>query len=292
MSGVTVTFSGLLANCLYGITIGSAYTLIAAGFSIIFGMVGVLNFAHGGLVMLGAYLGFTILVLTGNFWLSLVLAPVGIALLGGIVERLLIRRLYGKDIHLTLFLTFGLSMVFSNAVLLIWGGTSYSIELPSYFRGFINLLGVYYPKFRLFALLFSCLLVGLLWIFFSRSRWGSVIRAGMFDIETVQAFGIDIYKVFSLLFIACSGLAAAAGVFVGAMRSLNPVMDLDFMTVALSVVVIGGMGSFKGALIGSLMLGFAEAFGAQIMPGLAKFSTWAIMVAVILVRPKGLFPER
>jgi branched-subunit amino acid ABC-type transport system permease component len=287
-----MTFSTLLANLLYGITIGSAYALIAAGFSIIFGMVGVLNFAHGGLVMLGAYLGFTILVLTGNFWLSLVLAPVGIALLGGVVERLLLRRLYGKDIHLTLFLTFGLSMVFSNAVLLIWGGTSYAIELPSYFKGFINLLGIYYPKFRLFVLLFSCLLVGVLWMFFSRSRWGSVIRAGMFDIETVQAFGIDIYKVFSLLFIVCSGLAAIAGVFVGAMRSINPVMDLDFMTVALSVVVIGGMGSFKGALIGSLMLGFAEAFGAQVMPGLAKFSTWAIMVAVILIRPKGLFPER
>jgi branched-chain amino acid transport system permease protein len=287
-----VSFAGVLANILYGLTIGSAYTLIAVGFSIIFGMVGVLNFAHGGLVMLGAYLGFSIMALTGNFWLSLALAPVGIAALGGIVERLLIRRLYGRDIELTLFLTFGLSMVFSNAVLLIWGGSSCSIQLPSYFKGFIDLFGVYYPKFRLFVLFFICLIVAVLWLFFARSRWGSVIRAGMFDIETVQAFGIDIYGVFTILFVVCSGLAAVAGVFVGAMRSLSPVMDLDFMTVALSVVVIGGMGSFKGALIGSLMLGFAEAFGAQVTPGLAKFSTWVVMVAVILIRPKGLFPER
>jgi branched-chain amino acid transport system permease protein len=287
-----MTFSALFTNLLYGLTIGSAYTLIALGFSIIFGVVGVLNFAHGCLVMLGGYLGFTILKLTGNFWLSLVLAPLGIALLGGILEKVLISRLYGKDIHLTLFITFGLSMVFSNVVLLIWGGSSYSIQLPSYFKGFVDISGIYYPKFRLFVLVFSCLLVAFLWLFLSRSRWGAVIRAGMFDLETVQAFGIDIYRVFSLLFVACAGLAAVAGVFMGAMRSLNPVLDMDFMTVALCVVVIGGMGSFKGALIGSLILGFAEAFGAQVMPGLAKFSTWAIMVAVILVRPKGLFPER
>jgi branched-chain amino acid transport system permease protein len=287
-----MTLSALVTNLLYGLTIGSTYTLIALGFSIVFGVVGVLNFAHGGLVMLGGYLGFTILHVTGNFWLALVLAPIGIGLLGGIVEKFLISRLYGKDIHLTLFITFGLGMVFSNSVLLIWGGRSYSIQLPDYFRGSLDLFGIYYPKFRLFVLVFSLLLVGLLWIFLSRSRWGAVLRAGMFDLETVQAFGIDIYRVFSLLFVACAGLAAVAGVFVGAMRSLNPMIDLDFITVALCIVVIGGMGSFKGALIGSLILGFAEAFGAQVMPGIAKFSTWAIMVAVIVVRPKGLFPER
>jgi len=287
-----MTFSTVMVNLLYGITIGSAYTLIAFGFTIIFGVMGVLNFAHGGFVMLGAYVGFTIIKLTKNFWISLFLAPLGIALLGGIVEKFLVSRFYGKDIHFTLFLTFGLSMVFSNAVLLIWGGVPQSIQLPYYFKGFINLFGIYYPKFRLFVLVFCCLLVSSLWIFLTRSRWGSVIRAGLFDIETVEAFGIDIYRVFSFLFIFCSGMAAVAGVIIGAMRSINPVMDLDFILVALSVVVIGGLGSFKGALIGSLILGLAEAFGAQAIPGFAKFTTWAIMVAVILLRPKGLFSER
>jgi branched-subunit amino acid ABC-type transport system permease component len=287
-----MTFSTVMVNLLYGITIGSAYTLIASGFTIIFGVMGVLNFAHGGFVMLGAYVGFTIVKLTKNFWVSLFLAPLGIALLGGIVEKFLVSRFYGKDIHFTLFLTFGLGMVFSNAVLLIWGGAPQSIQLPHYFKGFINLFGIYYPKFRLFVLIFCFLLVIFLWIFLAHSRWGSVIRAGLFNIEIIEAFGTDIYRVFSLLFIFCSGIAAVAGVIIGAMRSINPVMDLDFILIALSVVVIGGLGSFKGSLIGSLILGLAEAFGAQTIPGFAKFTTWAIMVAVILFRPKGLFPER
>ncbi|HVN23271.1 MAG TPA: branched-chain amino acid ABC transporter permease [Syntrophorhabdales bacterium] len=287
-----MSFSGFLTNLLYGITIGSAYTLIASGLSIVFGVMGVLNFAHGSFVMLGAYTGLTIMNVTGNFWLSLTLAPLAVALLGGIVERSMVSRLYGKDVPSTLFLTFGLSMVFSNVVLLIWGGSHYSIQLPSYFKGFINLAGMYYPKFRLFVLLFSCALVAVLWLFLSRSRWGLPIRAGLHDLETVEAFGIDIYRVFSVLFIICSGLAAVAGVIIGSMRSINPMMDLDLITVALIVIVIGGLGSFKGALIGSLILGLAEAFGAQAAPGFAKFTTWVIMALVLILRPKGLFSER
>ena len=239
-----MTFSTLMTVLLYGVTIGATYTLIASGLSIVFGVMGVLNFAHGSFVMLGAYTGFTIVRLTGNFWLAFAIAPLIIALLGGIVEKLMVSRLYGKDIPSTLFLTFGLSMVFSNAVLLLWGGSSYSIQLPSYFRGFINLFGIYYPKFRLFVLIFSCVLVGVMWLFLSRSRWGLPIRAGLFDLETVEAFGINIYRVFSILFIVCSAIAAVAGVIIGAMRSINPMMDLDLINVALIVIVIGGLGRF------------------------------------------------
>jgi branched-subunit amino acid ABC-type transport system permease component len=287
-----MTFSTVMANLLYGITIGSTYALISCGLTIILGMMGVLNFAHGSFVMLGAYTGYTIIKLTGNFWLSLFVSPLVIALLGGIMEKFMVSRLYGKEVLFTLLLTFGMSMVFANAVLLIWGGSPYSIQLPYYFKGFINLFGLYYPKFRLFVLFFSFLLITFIWIFLNRSRWGLVIRAGLFDIETVQAFGIDIYKVFNLLFICCAGIAAVAGVIIGAMRSINPVMDADFITVAVIVIVIGGLGSFKGAVIGSLILGLAESFGAQAIPGLAKFTTWVIMATVLLLRPEGLFPER
>jgi len=286
-----MTFSTMIANLLYGVTIGSTYMLIACGLSIMFGVMGVLNFAHGSFVMLGAYLGFTFVKLTGHFWLSLFLAPLAICLLGGIIETSMIRRLYGQGVLSTLLLTFGLSMVFSNTVLLLWGGDSYSIQLPYYFKGFVNVSGIYYPKFRLFVLIFSCLLISLLWVLLRRSRWGLVIRAGLFDMEIVEAFGTDIYKVFKLVFIFCSGIAALAGVIIGAMRSIHPVMDVDFITVALIVIVIGGLGSFKGALIGSLILGMAEAFGAQFIPGLAKFTTWILMAAILLLRPEGLFPE-
>jgi len=287
-----MTFSAIMANLLYGVTIGSAYVLIASGLSLIFGVMGVLNFAHGSFVMLGAYAGFTIVKLTGNFWLSLFFAPIIVALLGGIIEVLTIRGLYGKDVLLTLLVTFGLSMVFSNLVLLIWGGDQYSIQIPSYFKGFINLFGIYYPKFRLFVLVFSCLLVGFLWIFLNRSRWGLVIRAGLFDMEMVEAFGINIYRVFRILFVFCSGIAAVAGVIIGGMRSVNNVMDVDFITSAFVVIVIGGLGSFRGAVAGSLILGVAEAFGAQAMPGFAKFTTWILMAVVLLFRPEGFLPEK
>lgn len=287
-----MTLAAFLDNILFGITIGSAYALIASGLSLIFGVMGVLNFAHGSLVMLGAYVGFTIVTWTGNFWLSLFFAPLVVALLGGMIEALTIRRLYGQDVLATLLVTFGLSMVFSNLVLLIWGGDQYAIQIPPYFKGFINLYGVYYPRFRLFVLVFSCLLVGFLWIFLNRSRWGLVIRAGLFDMEMVEAFGINIYRVFRILFVSCSGIAAVAGVIIGGMRSVNNMMDVDFITGAFIVVVIGGLGSFRGAVVGSLILGLAEAFGAQFIPGFAKFTTWILMAAVLLLRPEGLLPEK
>jgi len=242
--------------------------------------------------MLGAYVGLTLVNMTGNFWLSLLLAPLVIALIGGIIEVFMIRRLYGKDILLTLLLTFGLSMVFSNAVLIIWGGDQYSIQLPPYLKGFIKIFDVYYPKFRLFVLIFSCVLVTILSILLNRSRWGLVIRAGMFNIEMIEAFGININRVFNLLFVFCSGLAALAGVVIGAMRSLNPVMDVEFITMALVVIVIGGLGSFRGALIGSFILGLAQSFGATAFPEFAKYATWASMVAILLLRPEGLLPEK
>jgi branched-subunit amino acid ABC-type transport system permease component len=282
----------LMSCLLYGITIGAAYALVASGLSIILGVMGVLNFTHGSLVMLGAYVGLTFVNMTGNFWLSLLLAPLVVALVGGLIETSMIRRLYGKDILLTLLLTFGLSMVFSNAVLIIWGGDQYSIKLPSYFNGFIKIFGVYYPKFRLFVLIFSCLLVIILSILLNRSRWGLVIRAGMFNLEIVEAFGINIHRVFNLLFVFCSWLAAVAGVIIGAMRSLNHLMDVEFITMALVVIVIGGLGSFKGALIGSLILGLAQSFGGTLIPGFAKYVTWTLMVIILLLRPEGLLQEK
>lgn len=290
--GVVMNFTVIMCCLLYGITVGAAYALIASGLSIILGVMGVLNFAHGSLVMLGAYVGFTFVTFTGNFWLSLLLAPLVIAFVGGIIEAFMVRRLYGKDILLTLLLTFGLSMVFSNLVLLIWGGDQHSIQLPSYFQGFIKMFGVYYPKFRFFVLVFSCLLVSVLSILLNRSRWGLVIRAGMFNIEMVEACGINVDRVFNLIFFFCSGLAAVAGVIIGAMRSLNPVMDVEFITMALVVIVIGGLGSFPGALIGSLILGLAQSFGATADPRFAKYTTWTLMVIVLLLRPEGLLPEK
>jgi branched-chain amino acid transport system permease protein len=148
-----------------------------------------------------------------------------------------------------------------------------------------------YPRFRLFVLLFSAAIAMILWITISRTKWGIVVRAGMHDLETVNAFGINIYRVFTIVFAIGAGLAALAGVIIGSMRAINPEMDFDLLTSALLVIVIGGMGSFRGAVVGSLLLGVTDAFGAQFFTGAAKFTVWVLMVLVLLFRPEGLLKE-
>lgn len=281
----------LLTNFLYGITIGSALILIASGLSLTFGVMGVLNFAHGGLCMLGAYFGYTLVQVTGNFWLALILAPLMVSGIGFLMEAFTIRPLYGLNPLYQLLLTVGLAMVIANSVLLVWGGDQLAINLPSYFKGYVHFLGLDYPRFRLFVLLFSAAIATFLWAMISRTKWGIVIRAGMYDLETVNAFGINIYRVFTIVFAAGAGLAALAGVVIGSMRAINPEMDFDLLTGALLVIVIGGMGSFRGAVVGSLLLGVTDAFGAQFFTATAKFTIWVLMVLVLLFRPEGLLKE-
>jgi branched-subunit amino acid ABC-type transport system permease component len=281
----------LLTNLLYGITIGSALILIASGLSLTFGVMGVLNFAHGGLCMLGAYFGYTLVQVSGNFWLSLILAPLLVAGIGFLMEAFTIRPLYGLNPLYQLLLTVGLAMVIANAVLLVWGGDQLAINLPAYFKGYVHFLGLDYPRFRLFVLFFSAAIAIILWVTISRTKWGIVIRAGMYDLETVNAFGINIFRVFTVVFAAGAGLAALAGVIIGSMRAINPEMDFDLLTSALLVIVIGGMGSFRGAVVGSLLLGITDAFGAQFFTAAAKFTVWVLMVLVLLFRPQGLLKE-
>ena len=281
----------LLTNLLYGVTIGSALILIASGLSLTFGVMGVLNFAHGGLCMLGAYFGYTLVQVTGNFWLALILAPLLVGGIGVLMEAFTIRPLYGLNPLYQLLLTVGLGMVIANAVLLVWGGDQLAINLPAYFKGYVHFLGLDYPRFRLFVLLFSAAIAAFLWVTVSRTKWGIVIRAGMYDLETVNAFGINIYRVFTMVFAAGAGLAALAGVVIGSMRAINPEMDFDLLTSALLVIVIGGMGSFRGAVVGSLLLGVTDAFGAQFFTATAKFTVWVLMVLVLLFRPEGLLKE-
>ncbi|MCX5910461.1 MAG: branched-chain amino acid ABC transporter permease [Deltaproteobacteria bacterium] len=281
----------LLTNLLYGVTIGSALILIASGLSLTFGVMGVLNFAHGGLCMLGAYFGYTLVQITGSFWLSLFLAPMIVAGVGVLMEAFTIRPLYGLNPLYQLLLTVGLAMVIANTVLLTWGGDQLSINLPAYFKGYVHFWGLDYPRFRLFVLLFSAAIATILWITISRTKWGIVVRAGMHDLETVNAFGINIYRVFTIVFAIGAGLAALAGVIIGSMRAINPEMDFELLTSALLVIVIGGMGSFRGAVVGSLLLGVTDAFGAQFFTGAAKFTVWVLMVLVLLFRPEGLLKE-
>src|SRR6266508_1590544 len=231
-------FSGMgldavLASLLYGLTIASALVLIASGLSLIFGVVGVVNFAHGSFCMLGAYVGFSLAVATGSFWGALALAPLLVAAGAVGIERFTLRPLYGG----------------------------------------------------------SPLLAAALWVVITRTVWGAVLRAGLHNMELLEAFGIDTRRLVTGVFALGAGLAAAAGVVMGAMRSVYPEMDLELMTSALVVVVVGGLGSVRGAVLGSLILGLAESFGAQLAPGAAKYTTWVVMAVILLWRPEGLVRE-
>ncbi|MBI1964308.1 MAG: branched-chain amino acid ABC transporter permease [Candidatus Rokubacteria bacterium] len=281
----------LVTNLLYGLTISSALILIASGLSLIFGVVGVVNFAHGSFCMLGAYLGYALAAATGSFWGALVLAPAAVMAGAVVIERFGLRPLYGRNPLYQLLLTFALSLVFSNLVLWIWGGDTLSIAKPAYLGGFVSVAGIAYPKFRLFVLALAALLALALWLVLARTTWGAVLRAGLHNMELVEAFGVDTRRLVTAVFALGAGLAAVAGVIMGAMRNVNPEMDLDLITSALIVVVIGGLGSFRGAVAGSLILGVAESFGAQLVPGLAKFTMWIVAAAILLWRPEGLMKD-
>lgn len=283
-----MSFNLFLTNLLYGLTIGSALILIASSLSLIFGVMGVVNFAHGALAMLGAYLGYTLILVKFNFWAALVVAPliVGIAALA--LEVITLRPIYGKDPLLQFFLTYGLAMIIANLVLHIWGGDALGIDKPAFLRGPVIILGVYYPKFRLFVFVFSAVLAIALWLFITRTTWGVILRAGIHNRELVEAFGINMSRVFSVVFAMGSALAAVAGIILGTMRNLNPEMDADLILGGLVAVVIGGLGSFRGAVLGALLIGLAESFGAQVMPGFSKFTVYIVMVIILLWRPEGL----
>ena len=286
-----MSFDLFFTSILYGLTIGSALILIASSLSIIFGVMGVVNFAHGSLCMLGAYLGYSLILWKVNFWMALVISPLIVGTVALVIERFTLRPLYGKNPMLQFLLTYGLAMIIGNLVLYFWGADPHGIERPIYLQGAISLAGIAYPKFRLFVLIFSAVLAIVLWLFITRTTWGIILRAGIHNRELVGAFGINMSAVYTLVFALGSALAAVAGVILGAMRNINPAMDLDLVTGGLIAVVIGGLGSFRGAVLGALIIGLSESFGALLWPGFSKFTVYIVMVAILLWRPEGLIKE-
>jgi branched-subunit amino acid ABC-type transport system permease component len=182
-------------------------------------------------------------------------------------------------------------MIISNLVLQVWGGDIRSIPIPEMLKGNILILGTVYPSFRLFVFVVTIFLVFSIWFLITQTKWGIILRAGIHNMELVDAFGINISRVFTLVFTLGCGLASVAGVIIGALHNCNINMHADLLNWGLIAVVIGGLGSFRGAVIGSLVLGVSEAFGALLVPGLAKFMIYAVMVVVLLLRPEGLLKE-
>ena len=273
-----------------GVALGAVFVLLSTGLSIIFGMLGVVNFAHGAFYMTGAYAGVFFLALTGNFWVALAAVPLLIGVLGLGVERVLIRPLYGRGPDYPLLLTFGLGYVLVEVVRILFGTDGMPFETPALLSGGFDLGGLgYFPAYRLFVIGVTAAILLLLWLLLARTRYGLIIRAGARDPEILSILGIDIARVWLLVFGLGTGLAALAGLLAAPMRSVNPEMGVAVLVEAFVVTVIGGMGSLLGGVVAGMMVGIVVSLTALWAPEMSTISMFALMTLVLLIRPQGLF---
>ncbi|MDE2082055.1 MAG: branched-chain amino acid ABC transporter permease [Burkholderiales bacterium] len=274
---------------LTGLALGAVYALLALGLSLIFGMLTVVNFAHGAFFMVGAFLGLYFLGLTGNFWFSLVLTPLAVGAVGLVTERFLVRRLYGRGIDDPLLLTFGLSWVLIEAMRIAFGIGGLPSTTPAALRGAVDLGFGYFPKYRLFLIAATAVVVGALWLFLEKTRWGLVIRAGSRDGEILKVLGVDVARVWWLVFGLGTAIAGLSGVLAAPTRAVNPEMGIPVLAESFVVTVVGGMGSLVGAVVAGLLVGVVFALTSLFAPDLADLSIFVLMALVLLVRPQGLF---
>lgn len=279
----------LLRATLLGLQLGMTLALVAAGLTLIFGMMDVINFAHGALYMFGAYFGLLVGESLGSFWLALLLAPLIVGLIGAAIEILSLRPLYGRNPLYHILLTFGIAIMVQGIVVQVWGAQSRRIPAPEVLTGSVSVGPVTYPVYWLFVLVLSTVLIGAIWVTIERSDLGILMRASAHDTEMVDALGVDVKKVFTGVFVFGSVLAAVAGVLLGASRSVHPGMGFGVIIEAFVIVVIGGLGSFKGAIYAALLIGLVIAYGALIAPALTDLFIFTLMAAVLIVKPSGLF---
>lgn len=271
-----------------GVALGAIYVLVGIGLSLIFGLMNVVNFAHGAFFMVGAYVGVFLYGYTGSFWLSLVAAPLAMGLLGLAVERVLVRPLYGRGIDDPLLLTFGLSYCMVESVRIAFGLTGLPFGAPPELRGAVDLGIGYFPLYRLFLIAFSLTVVGALWLFIERTSFGLVIRAGARDPQIVQVLGIEISKVWLAVFGLGCALAGLAGILAAPLQGVTPEMGIPVLAEAFVVTVVGGMGSLAGAVLAGLLVGIVVAMTSLVAPDMTKMAIFALMALVLLVRPRGL----
>jgi len=287
-----IPLSALAAQVFTGLVLGMIFVLLAIGLSLIFGLMTVVNFAHGSLYMLGAYFGFFLLGLTKNFWLSLVVAPLMVGTLGLLIERFLIRRLYGRSPDDPLLLTFGLSLIMVEAARLIWGKIGLTLDAPRALGGAVNLGFMTFPTYRFFVIAVTGVVLIALWLFLERTNIGLIIRAGSRDPLMVRALGVDLSRIWFLVFGIGTALAGLAGILAGPMRGVYAEMGVTMVIESFVVVVVGGMGSLVGAVVAGVLMGQVVGLTTFFAPKAAEIMVFVVMAVVLLVRPSGLFGER
>ena len=272
-----------------GIALGSLYALLAIGLSLIFGMLTVVNFAHGAFFMVGAFFGAYSLGVTGNFWFSLLLVPLATGAIGLVCERFLVRPLYGRGIDYPLLLTFGLSYVLVDLMRFIFGIEGMPVSTPAELKGSVFLGFGHFPLYRLFLIAATAVIVLGLWLFIEKTRYGLIIRAGSRDAEIVKVLGIDIAKVWLLVFGIGTAIAGLSGLLAAPTRAVNPEMGIPILAESFVVTVVGGMGSLPGAVVAGLLVGIVFAMTSLVAPAYAELSIFVLMAVVLLIRPQGFF---
>jgi branched-subunit amino acid ABC-type transport system permease component len=267
--------------------------LIASGLSLIWGVMGVINFSHGSLYMLGAFASYTVVRLLApsdaGFWVALALAPLAVAAFGGLIEVLLLRRIYVREHYYQVLLTYGLLLAISDLVKWVWGPGFKSFFPPSLLNRSVTLLGHPFAIYPLFIITLGVIVALCLWLVLSRTRLGWMVRASSADREMASALGINVPWVFTGVFVLGSWLAGLAGVLIAPSVAIAVGMDLDILAEAFVVVIIGGLGSFWGALLGAIIIGETYAFGIIILPQWAMLFMYLAMIIILLGRPQGLF---
>ena len=283
--------STLLAQVFTGLVLGMIYVLLAIGLSLIFGLMTVVNFAHGALYMLGAYFGVFLLTYTKSFWVALIVAPLMVGALGLLMERFLIRRLYGRSPDDPLLLTFGLSLILIEGVKVFWGKIGLTLDPPRALAGAVDLGFMAFPAYRLFLIAVTVAVLIGLYFFLGRTNIGLIIRAGSRDPLMVRALGIDLGRIWLVVFGIGTALAGLAGILAGPMRGAYAEMGVTMVIESFVVIVVGGMGSLLGAVVAGLLIGQVVGLTTLFVPKAAEIMVFVVMAVVLLVRPSGLFGE-
>ena len=280
-----LAFQGLV-----GLSVAMYLWLLASGLTIVFGVLGVLNFAHGSLFMLGAYFAFTFYGLWGiNFWLAIVLSLLTVGVVGYLMERLFLRHIYNLDHAFQLLLTFGFILIFDDAVKMVWGGVAKIPPMPSFFEGTISAFGRPFPVYNLFIIGAGLLVALILWLLFEKTWWGRMVRASASDREMASAIGVNIPTLFTGVFVFGAMLAALGGALGTPVRVVAPGIGAAMIIQAFIITVIGGLGNLKGAFVGAVIVGIVSAYGILLFPVFELFLIFLIMAVVLMVKPQGLF---
>ena len=277
-----------LVQAFNGLSFAMLLFLLAAGLSLIFGLMGIINLAHGSYYLLGAYVGLSVIKKTDSFLLAIVCAIVAVAIVGIIMQRFFLSRFYKNELAQVL-LTFGFLFIIADLALWTWGGNPQALPKPSLFEESLRFSGIVIPSYRIFVIGVGLLVAVGLWIFQEKTSIGAIIRAGVDDEEMTRGLGINMPFLFTLVFALGAALAALAGVIGGPFVGVYPGVVFEILLLAFVVVIIGGLGSLKGAFVGSLIVGLLDNFGKALFPEMSLFTIFAPMVIILAVKPTGLF---